>query len=245
MENSIFERLGSMLSDEEMAELQSSIRDLFMARMQQEKQEKVERYRRLNTMVRPGQILFVGSSLMEQFPIYELLLDRQLPCTIYNRGIGGYTTAELMNSMDVCIYDLKPSQIFINIGTNDLNGPDYREETLIANYRRILHGIKEHLPEAAVTLLAYYPINPEVGGQIPFMQELLKHRTNERIAAANAAVQQLAQEEGLAFLNVNAGITDEKGFLKAEYTIEGMHMYGNGYVPVLEALLPYLTRDGC
>ena len=233
MENTIFERLESMLSDEEMTELQNSIGALFLDRMQQEKREKVERYRRLNTMVRPGQILFVGSSLMEQFPIYELLLDQELPYTIYNRGIGGYTTPELLETLDVCVYDLKPSRIFINIGTNDLNGPDYREEVLVANYRKILQGIKEHLPEAKIAMMAYYPVNPEVGEQIPFMKELLKYRTNERIAEANAAVRKLAEEEGAAWVDCNAGITDEKGLLKAEYTIEGMHMYGNGYVPVL------------
>lgn len=38
-----------------------------------EKADKLERYRRLNKFVKPGQILFVGSSLMEQFPILELL----------------------------------------------------------------------------------------------------------------------------------------------------------------------------
>ena len=33
-----------------------------------EKQQKLERFRRLNRYVRKGQIVFAGSSLMEQFP---------------------------------------------------------------------------------------------------------------------------------------------------------------------------------
>ena len=37
--------------------------------------EKLERYRRLNQFAQLGKVLFVGSSLMEQFPINELLLD--------------------------------------------------------------------------------------------------------------------------------------------------------------------------
>ena len=44
-----------------------------------EKQQKLERFRRLNRYVRKGQIVFAGSSLMEQFPIYEFLLDFKLP----------------------------------------------------------------------------------------------------------------------------------------------------------------------
>ena len=65
-----------------------------------EKQDKIERFKRLNQFVKPGQILFAGSSLMEQFPIYEFLQDFDLPLTIYNRGVGGYTTTELMENME-------------------------------------------------------------------------------------------------------------------------------------------------
>ena len=215
--------------------------DFMLEFMQQHKKETVERYRHLNRMVRPHQILFVGSSLMEQFPIYELLLDRQLPYTIYNRGIGGFTTTELLDVMDVCIYDLKPDYIYINIGTNDLNAPDYKEEELIARYRRIMKLIKEHLPKAHLFMLAYYPVNPEAAAD-PHMQEALKTRSNNRISNANAAVQKLAEEMGAVYLDLNQGIKDSEGRLKAEYTIEGMHMYGDGYAPVLDALLPYLPQ---
>lgn len=217
--------------------------DFMLEFMQQHKKETVERYRHLNKMVRPHQILFVGSSLMEQFPIYELLLDRQLPYTIYNRGIGGFTTTELLEVMDVCIYDLKPDYIYINIGTNDLNVPDYKEEELITRYRHIIELIKTHLPEVHIFMLAYYPVNPEAAKD-PGMKEALKIRSNERIASANAAVKKLAEETGSVYLDLNQGIKDSEGRLKAEYTIEGMHMYGDGYAPVLEALLPYLPKGG-
>ncbi len=228
------------LTPEQRQAVELAFRGMFMERMQEEKKDKVERYRHLNKLVRPHQILFVGSSLMEQFPIYELLLDKELPYTIYNRGIGGYTTQELLETLDVCVYDLKPDKIFINIGTNDLNAPDYTEEGLVARYREILDRIKDHLPEAKIFMMAYYPVNPEVAESHPYMKEALKVRTNARVNAANAAVAKLAEEIGATFIDCNAGIKDEKGQMKAEYAIEGMHMYGDGYAPVLEALLPYL-----
>lgn len=212
-------------------------------RFRQEKQQKVMNYRHLNHFVRPHQILFVGSSLMEQFPIYELLLDQQLPYTIYNRGIGGTTTFELLENMDACIYDLRPDYIYINIGTNDLNLPDYTEESLIARYRAILQGIREHLPEAKIFMLAYYPVNPAVAENNPWAKAALAVRTNARINAANEAVRKLAEETGATFLDLNEGIRDENGNLKTEYTVEGMHMYADGYVPVLKALLPWLPAE--
>ena len=121
--------------------------ELFTARMQEEKREKLERYRRLNRFAIPGQILFAGSSLMEQFPIGELLADLKLPYTIYNRGIGGYTTQELLDSMDICIYDLLPGTIFLNIGTNDISDPDCSVDRLIEMYEHLLRRIRERLPE--------------------------------------------------------------------------------------------------
>ena len=210
--------------------------------MKEEKREKLERYRHLNKMVLQGQILFVGSSLMEQFPIYEFLLNRKLPYIIYNRGIGGFTTQELLESLDVCIYDLRPSKIFINIGTNDLNSADYVEESLIRRYRQILEKIREHLPKVKLYLMAYYPVNPEAAAGVQYLEAMMRHRTNKRIASANTAIQRLAEEFNAVYIDCNEGITDCKGQLKAEYTVEGLHMYGDGYLPVHEALLPYLSE---
>lgn len=206
-----------------------------------EKQDKVQRFKRLNLYVKPGQILFAGSSLMEQFPIYEFLQDFDLPYTIYNRGVGGFTSAELLENMEDCIYALQPKHIFLNIGTNDLNGPDYSQEALIARYTQILRGIRERLPRTKLHLLAYYPVSAAVGRGIPYMKAILEHRTNARIAAANAAVRELAAQFGAQFLDLNAPLRDENGDLKEEYTIEGMHMYANGYKPVLDQLLPVLA----
>ena len=209
-----------------------------------EKQDKIERFKRLNQFVKPGQILFAGFSLMEQFPIYEFLQDFNLPLTIYNRGVGGYTTTELMENMEPCIYALKPAHIFINIGTNDMNEVDYTCEGLIENYRRILEGIRKNLPDTKLYLLSYYPVNPSAAKNDPVMQEVLKIRTNARISEANKAVAALAEELRSTYLDVNAGITDENGNLKEEYTIEGMHMYANGYKPVFDTLRPVLESLG-
>ncbi|MGI6255809.1 MAG: lysophospholipase, partial [Acutalibacter sp.] len=79
-----------------MKETQMSVQEqaaALMEKMAQETRERtVESYRRLNKFIQPGKVLMVGSSLMEQFPINELLLDEGRTYTVYNRGIGGYTT---------------------------------------------------------------------------------------------------------------------------------------------------------
>ena len=208
-----------------------------------EKQEKVDKFRILNQYAQKGATLFVGSSLMEGFPINEFLMDYGMPQVIYNRGIGGFTIPELYSVMDVCIFDLCPGRIFINIGTNDIASQGYTLEKLIENYRTLLLRIRERLPEAEVYMMAYYPVNEIEHFDVEI--EWQKHifggtRTNGNIHAANEAVEKLAEEMGYHFINVNKGLFDEKGQLKREYTIEGLHMYANGYHAVLEELRQYL-----
>lgn len=208
-----------------------------------DKQEKVDKFRILNKYAKKGATLFVGSSLMEGFPINEFLMDYGMTQVIYNRGIGGFTIPELYSVRDVCIFDLRPEKIFINIGTNDIASEGYTLERLIENYRVLLCQIREKLPQTEVYMMAYYPVNETEHFDVEI--EWQKHifegsRTNRNIQEANKAVEKLAEELSCHFINVNRGLFDEKGQLKREYTIEGLHMYANGYHAVFEELKGYL-----
>ena len=216
-----------------------TIEEFYREKEQADKADKIRRYRILNRYVRKGQIVFAGSSLMEQFPVYGFLMDDQLPLTIYNRGIGGFTSAEMLDALEECVFQLEPAHLFLNIGTNDLNGPAYRQETLLQNYEALLQKILQRLPSVQLYLLAYYPVNPEAASN-PYMRQVFRYRTNERIHAASRGVEDLARRYHARFLDLNEGITDALGNLKAEFTVEGMHMYANGYRQVFAALLPIL-----
>lgn len=213
--------------------------------MKKEKAEKLRKYKILNQYAKKGQILFVGSSLMEFFPINELqqILEKQY--IIYNRGIGGYVTTELLDSMEECIFELEPSKIFINIGTNDIGSMEveYTKEKLLENYNEVLTQIGERLPKCKVYVMAYYPCNPKADfeGIDKGMKEMFfKTRNNASILEANAGVEELAKKHGYEFINVNEGLMDEEGNLKEEYAIDGVHMFANGYSVILNNLKKYL-----
>ncbi len=198
-----------------------------------EKTLKLARYDHLNKTAVPGQILFAGSSLMEQFPVHEFQLGAGLSSIIYNRGVGGFTTAEMLEHMETCVYALKPARIFLNIGTNDMNPADYRKEELMARYEKMVQEILARLPGVQLTLLAYYPVNHDAAPD----DSWFFYRTNERIHEANEAIEALAEKYHLGFLDLNAPLTDENGNLKAEFTIDGVHMYPNGYWEVWKQLV--------
>ena len=207
---------------------------------QRQDREKLESYRQLNRLAKKGQVVFTGSSLMEQFPLNEMLQGERLPYLVYNRGMSGFVAPQLLQVLDVCVYELAPAHVFLNIGTNDMSRPDYRQEALLACYRRILEEILSHVPGVKLHLLAYYPVNPDLEGQEGWAAEALRYRTNQVLREANRGVEALAREMGAEYLDLNAPLLDGQGRLRAQYTKEGIHLYPAGYQAVLGELLPVL-----
>lgn len=197
----------------------------------------VKSYKARNLTAKKGQILFTGSSLMEHFPVDRWTSEMENAPVCYNRGIGGYTTEDFLKVLDIAIFDLEPSKIYINIGTNDLANPDLSLEQIMKNYQEILDKIKQRLPETEIILLAYYPGNIDAAED--YMKPVLSIRTNEKIGKANILVEELAQKNNLRFLDISAPLKDEKGRLKAEYTTEGLHINENGY----RSIFPLVLKD--
>ncbi len=229
---------------EEREQIVREVREEFMKSMAErfgrEKERKLMNYRQQNEYIQKGKTLFTGSSLMEQFPITEYCQNEGLPAA-YNRGIGGYTTDDFLAAADTVLLDPRPSKLFINIGTNDIRpmpeGEDWLEH-LSMNYRRICGMIREKLKDTEVYMMAYYPVNDHV----PAARNnfALRVRTNENIARANSMVRELAGEFGFHYIDVNDGLKDEQGNLKAEHTQDGIHFDPAAYRTVFERLKKYL-----
>ena len=200
-------------------------------------------YDDLNKIAQKGQILFTGSSLMEQFPVNEIAMSMGITKTIYNRGIGGTTTDDFLAHIGTVLLDLEPSKVFINIGTNDIHQREDGEPWqahLMKNYRRILEILKEKLPQTEVYMMAYYPINADLPDAPEWTKAAFRTRSNEALNDTNKKLAALAQEMGFRFIDCNDGIKDEQGRQKAEYSKEGMHMYPAAYIQVFKALRQYL-----
>lgn len=210
-------------------------------RIEQFQNELRTKYAQQNKTAKKGQIVFVGSSTMEIFPIEKMQKSLGLDKLIYNRGIRATTTADLLKSMDICIFDLEPSKIFINIGSNDI-GFNVPESTFLANYDEILRQIKEKLPDTQVYVMAYYPVNPvaDFGESDAEHESFFASRNNEILESASSKVSQLAQKYHFEFINLNAGLADAEGNLRKELTFDGGHMYPSGYEIVLQNMKKYL-----
>ena len=105
--------------------------DFFQSFMRQQQEQLRKKYAIMNEYAKKGEVLLVGSSLMEHFPLNELAQSMGLTTVVYNRGIGGYKTMDLWNAREECIFGHKPRKIFITIGTNESGEHAYRPEKLL------------------------------------------------------------------------------------------------------------------
>lgn len=220
--------------------IREEIRKTLTGYFNHEKERKLINYRQQNQYIKKGQTLFTGSSLMEHFPISEYCLNEGLPIA-YNRGIGGYTTDEFLDSIDEMLLDPEPSKLFINIGTNDIrsmpDGDDWFEH-LSVNYRKICEIIRDRLPNTVVYMMAYYPVNADAAPAAN--AAAMQVRTNENIDRANRMVEKLAEEFGFHYIDVNDGLKDARGNLLAEHTGDGIHFDAQAYRTVFDRLKQYL-----
>ena len=88
--------------------------------------------------------------------------------------------------------------------------------------------------------MAYYPINYEAATEE--IKPCLLVRTNEKISKANELVEQLAIKHGQKYINVNSPLMDEQGCLKAQYTIEGIHIKPEGYRTIFKDIMNYVME---
>lgn len=199
-------------------------------------QRKAQRHHEINQLLKKGQIVMAGSSLMELFPIEEMVQGLGLPLAVYNRGLAGDTIDGQLKRMDSTFWDLAPSKVFINIGSNDISAKDYKREILFEKYSEVLQQIKTNLPHTIVYILAYYPVNRSD----KFQTEHFRARTNQEISIVNAKLPSLANFFGYNFIDLFTPLLGQDGNLPAEITDDGMHLKPQGYKTVLEILLPYL-----
>ncbi|RSJ83075.1 SGNH/GDSL hydrolase family protein [Streptococcus cristatus] len=193
-------------------------------------QAKIQKnYRDLNQLaVKEPAIIFIGDSIVEYFPLHELM---QSPKTLVNRGIRGYKTDLLLENLDAHLFGQALDKVFLSIGTNDIGKEMPQAETL-ANLEAVVQEISRDYPLAQIQLLSVLPVNE---------QEQYKGtvyiRTNEKIQALNRAYQELAQAYyQVSYVDVYSSLLDEVGQLAEAYTTDGLHLSVAGYRILAQAL---------
>ena len=168
-------------------------------------QEKIQtKYRELNQVsVLEPDIIFIGDSIVEYYPLQELF---GVAKTIVNRGIRGYQTRLLLENLDAHLYGDAVDQIVLLIGTNDI-GKDIPMNDALDNLERVIQSIARDYPLSQIKLVSILPVNE--GEEY---KQTVYIRTNEKIREWNQAYEALASAYmQVDFLPIYDSLTDSEG----------------------------------
>lgn len=163
---------------------------------------------------KPGCIMFVGDSITQRNEWCEMLENTN----IINRGIDSDRISWLNERMNNLVAN-KPSKIFVKIGINDIMDGKPVEQ-MIEEYTVILEGLKV-CENCEVFVQSCLPVNNT---------EYNHPINNEQVQVFNVQLKALAENYGFEFINLYDVFVTEKNELNSEYTRDGVHLNGKGYL---------------
>jgi lysophospholipase L1-like esterase len=183
----------------------------------------------------PARVVFMGDSITDMWK-----LDKYFPGKPYiNRGIGGQTTSQMLVRMYPDVIDLHPAAMVIFAGTNDIarNTGPMTLKMIQNNFRAMADLAQAHkikLILCSLTPVSDYTMRKQTGSRPP-----------SEIILLNDWLKKFAQEIHAEFVDYYAAITDEKGFLKEGYSMDGLHPNEKGYdlmAPLVQAAIDRVLK---
>ncbi len=122
-------------------------------------------------------------------------------------------------TLDERLQEKNYQAILLMLGINELG---YDRNVSYKRYGELVAHIRELQPDAWLVLEANLHVTQEQSEKDDIFN-------NENINQVNDNIRQLAQENGLGYLDVNVLFDDENGCLKADYSADGAHVLGSYY----------------
>jgi len=116
------------------------------------------------------------------------------------------------------------SQIFINIGTNNLQYNSDNE--IVAGWKLLIEAMKFRQPQASIVMTGIYP----------------RRNQEERIVQLNAKLAQLTGEQNVQYLNPGSVFLKTDGKIDESLFSDGLHPNAKGYKMLGAAIKPYVEK---
>jgi lysophospholipase L1-like esterase len=177
----------------------------------------------------PGAVAMIGDSLTDGAEWHEMF-----PATdISNRGIDSDTTDGVLARLDDILL-ARPEAAFIMIGINDFADADRSVEAVFDNFRAIVSRLDQR--GIRVIVQSTLPCNEAKGAWKSCAS------INGRIRQLNLRLATLASER-VRFVDLTPALAGEGG-LKDEFTYDGVHLNGEGYLQWRTAIAPFMPAGG-
>ena len=161
----------------------------------------------------------LGDSITER-GLWNQLIGKS---NIFNEGIAGNTTQDVLNRIN--FIDLDSKQVFLMIGINDiLSG--YGLDYIYLNYKEIIQILQDKNCKIILQSTLY------VGKELP--SEL-----NKIVKELNIKLERYAKENNIIYLDINAILAPES-YLENRFSLDGVHLNEDAYKEWSKLLKNYL-----
>ena len=173
-------------------------------------------------------IIFLGNSITDGSEWNELFNDSK----IKNRGISGDVTAGVIHRLEEVV-KRKPAKVFLLIGTNDL-ARGISTDSTVKNILIIASYLKQQSPSTKLFVQSILPVNNVYGK--------FSGHTNkaDSILKVNNQLSKQAANSGFTFINLYSFFTNQQGKMDVQYSNDGLHVLGEGYLLWKHIVFPYV-----
>lgn len=178
--------------------------------------QRVSHFRTLP--ITKNDIIFLGNSISDGAEWSELFADNY----VKNRGISGDISGGVLNRLDE-ITLRNPAKVFLLIGINDLSR-NISTDSIFKNITKIASYLKQESPSTKLYVQSILPVND-------VYKKFGSHTSKgEQIKQLNANLKQNAQVYNYTYIDLHNSFCDENGKLIKEFTNDGLHLKGDGYL---------------
>lgn len=176
-------------------------------------------------------IVFLGNSITNGAEWHEFFDNTN----IKNRGISGDVCQGVYDRLET-ITNGKPDKIFLMIGVNDI-ARDTSIDSVALGIERIIDKIKVDSPRTRIYVQSILPLNEET--------EMFQSHSKRylEIPLLNKKMKEIAREQCVTYIDVYSSLvipnTDK---LDLQYSNDGLHLMGQGYLKWVEVLRPYVEE---
>lgn len=176
-------------------------------------------------------IIFLGNSITNGCEWSELFQNKH----VKNRGISGDICMGVYDRLDPIVKG-KPAKIFLLIGINNVSR-GASADTIVSEIGMIIRKIKKESPKTKLYLQSVLPVNDCYG---MFGGHTSRWQVVKQI---NDLLQPLAQKEGATYIDLYSHFVDgDTGKMKPQYTNDGLHLLGKGYLLWRDIVTPYVNE---
>jgi lysophospholipase L1-like esterase len=169
-------------------------------------------------------IVFFGDSRIEQWKPPELI-----GYELFNRGIGGQTSAQILMRYHAHVSPLAPDILLIQAGVNDLKTialfPE-QQEKILTDLKKNLATLTQRAVNQGITVIltTIFPV-----GKVPLARKLFWSKDVENaIVETNAFISSL-QAPNILIFDAYSILVNEDGKIRPQYSRDLLHLNQEGY----------------